>query len=70
MAKKAGGSRKRPPSCAEDGEAANLLESLRAHGRVVEAADEDAELPPGATHVLVGKPGAKKRLVEKRKSFL
>ena len=45
------------------------LESLRAHGRVVESTDEDVSLPPGVTHVLVrSSPTAKPRLVEKRKS--
>jgi len=45
------------------------LDSLRAHGRVVEATSEDVCLPPGVTHVLVrSSPKAKPRLVEKRKS--
>jgi hypothetical protein len=45
------------------------IDSLRAHGRIVEAAREDVPLPPGVTHVLVTpSPGAKPRLVERRKS--
>ena len=52
-------------------EAADHLKSLKTHGRVIEADCEDAELPPGVTHVLVTDKGSEKpRLVEKRKSFL
>lgn len=47
----------------------SYLRSLRKHGRVVEAPTEETPLPAGATHVLVKQPGAKPRLVEKRKSF-
>lgn len=47
-----------------------LLDSLRRHGRVIEAENEDVALPAGVTHVLVKEPGnAEPRLVEKRKSF-
>jgi hypothetical protein len=51
-------------------EAQLLLESLREHGRVIDADHEDVHLPPGVTHVLVRDPAGKPaRLVEKRKSF-
>jgi hypothetical protein len=59
------------PEVDDKGEERRFLETLRQHGRVIEADHEDVKLPPGVTHVLVrdpeGKPG---RLVEKRKSFL
>ncbi len=58
----------KPPSPKAD-EESNLLASLRANGRVIEADREDVALPPGVTHVLVKTPGARDRLVERRKSF-
>jgi hypothetical protein len=61
----------RIPKSVRDEEEAALLKALREHGRVIEADEEDAPLPPGVTHVLVRKPGSSKpRLVEKRKSFI
>jgi hypothetical protein len=61
---------KRPAEEEASGEEKILLESLRRHGKVIEADSEDVPLPAGVTHVLVKKPGCKSRLVEKRKSFL
>lgn len=59
---------KKPPT--DKSERETHLQSLRQHGRVVEADSEEVDLPPGVTHVLVtGKDGARPRLVEKRKSF-
>ena len=60
--------RKDPDKALSD-EERMYLESLRAHGRVVESTHEDVPLPPGVTHVLVrSSPKAKPRLVERRKS--
>ena len=53
-----------------EAEAGALLESLRAHGRVVDSVDPICPLGPGQTHVLVKKPGeARGQLIERRKSL-
>jgi hypothetical protein len=55
---------------ADKSERETHLQSLRQHGRVIEADSEDVDLPAGVTHVQVtGKDGARPRLIEKRKSF-
>ena len=52
------------------GEKDLYLDSLREHGRVVESADPDTDLPPGVTHVLVpGGPDEEPKLIERRKTF-
>lgn len=55
----------------DEAEAKALLESLRAHGQVVESDDPNVPLGPGQTHVLVKKPGqARGQLIERRKSLI
>lgn len=47
-----------------------FLQSLRAHGQVVESEHADAPLGPGQTHVFVRQPGDDSgMLIEKRKSL-
>ena len=59
------------PSRVDEKEQKILLESLRAHGQVVECDDPDVVLGPGQTHVFVKKSGPSAgHLVEKRKSFI
>jgi hypothetical protein len=63
-------SKKTPPSrIVPKKDQDDYLGSLRVHKRVIESDTEDAPLPPGVTHVLVKKPGAKPELVTKRKSY-
>lgn len=67
MAKKPSKARKKSPAAGKEESA--FLKSLREHGRVVESREEEVPLPPGATHVLVKKPGRAPKLIEKRKSY-
>lgn len=52
----------------DDEEEKAYIESLRAHGRLLETDDENAPIPPGVTHFLIVKPGEPPRLVRKRYS--
>ena len=49
-------------------ERAELIESLRAHGQLLETSDENATLPPGVTHILIKKENEEPKLVRKRMS--
>lgn len=43
-----------------------LIESLRAHGQLLETSDINAELPAGVTHILLKKEDEKPKLIRKR----
>ena len=43
-----------------------FIRTLRANGQLLETDDENAQLPPGVTHILLIKPGQKPKLIRKR----